>query len=162
MQEDGRHGSQMQTLQVCEHAKTAVVDFVNCLKTWSFWVGMPDLPCENVRSVCQFCWAPKVQKFNHLLISVFSRSILRYRCHKTCAEKAPHNCGLPRELIDYFRKQVVLTSTPSRSSENYVSTTEAHSTRPRLEKVSTVSEPDSGKEMEFPIQELTKEPTNSE
>ena len=86
----------------------------------------------------------------------------RYRVHKGCAEKAPHNCGLPRELIDYFRKQVVLTSALSPSNENFVSSSEGHSARPPLQKVSTVSEPDSGKENDqFIIQELSKEPSKS-
>ena len=87
----------------------------------------------------------------------------RYRVHKACAERAPHNCGLPRELIDYFRKQVVLTSALSPSNENFVSPSEGHSARPPLQKVSTVSEPDSGKENDhFVIHELSKEPSKSE
>lgn len=82
--------------------------------------------------------------------------------HKACAEKAPHNCGLPRELIDYFRKQVVLTSALSPSNENFVSPSEGHSVRPPLQKVSTVSEPDGGRDNEFVIHELSKEPSKSE
>ena len=87
----------------------------------------------------------------------------RFRVHKACAEKAPHNCGLPRELIEYFRRQVVLTSALSPSNENFVSPSEGHSARPPLQKVSTVSEPDSGKENDqFVIHELSKEPSKSE
>lgn len=66
--------------------------------------------------------------------------------------------------MDFFRKQVLLTSSPSPSVDNFVSPTEPHSARPRLLHTSTSTTGSLDNdilEAGFVIQELTKEPTSS-
>ena len=81
--------------------------------------------------------------------------VYRYKCHKNCAVKAPPSCGLPQGLIDFYRKQVLLSS--QSPAVDQVSPVEPHSPRPKLEKSHTY---DSDTREQFPIQDLTKEPKN--
>ncbi len=85
----------------------------------------------------------------------------KYKCHKNCSKKAPQSCGLPDGLMDFFRKQVMLTSSPSPSVDNFMSPTETQpSCRPFLSHASLdmVDMPDSPN---FVIRELSKEPSST-
>lgn len=62
--------------------------------------------------------------------------------------------------MDYFRKQIInAQSSPSPSTENFVSSSEGYTARPRLEKTATVSDYTDSKDPDFIIQDLTREPT---
>ena len=37
----------------------------------------------------------------------------KYKCHKECEYKVPPSCGLPSELIDYFKQFVTAPGQPA-------------------------------------------------
>ena len=81
----------------------------------------------------------------------------KYKCHKACSKNAPHSCGLPDGLMDFFRKQVMLTSSPAPSMD--MSPTETYPSRPILTGGNLdIDSPDSPG---FMIHELSKEPSSS-
>lgn len=101
----------------------------------------------------------------------------RYKCHKGCATKAPPTCGLPQELMNYFRKQVAMTSSMERLADQRVDSTsterladqrvdwvqspsERSTPRPTIERSNTYDL--DTREPEFLIQNLASEPTNCE
>ena len=92
-----------------------------------------------------------------MILSSFPNS--SYRCHKGCAEKAPHSCGLPRELMNFFRQQLLNKTSPSASFDNIISSTEPYSARPGMRRGSTYDADTRESEEDFIIPELTKEPT---
>ena len=86
-----------------------------------------------------------------------------YRCHKGCAVRAPHSCGLPPELMKFFRQQYLKKS--SGSSFDAPNPTEPYSTRPPITRGHTYdADTRETKEMkeEFIIPELSKEPTKGQ
>lgn len=87
----------------------------------------------------------------------------KYKCHKTCAAKAPASCGLPQELMNYFRKHISMTSSLERLADQRVesavqSPSERSTPRPPMERSNTydLDTRDPG----FLIQDLASEPTN--
>lgn len=95
----------------------------------------------------------------------------RYKCHRGCAAKAPPSCGLPQELMNYFRKHMAITSSMERLADQRVDSTaqspsERSTPRPPMERSNTY-DLDTRNSMdtrdpEFLIQDLASEPTNCE
>lgn len=94
--------------------------------------------------------------------------IFRYKCHKSCAAKAPPSCGLPQELMNYFRKHLAMTSSMERLADQRVepaaqSPSERSTPRPPIERSNTYDlDTRDSRDPEFLIQDLASEPTNSE
>lgn len=84
----------------------------------------------------------------------------KYKCHKNCSKKAPQSCGLPEGLMDFFRKQLILTSSPSPSVDNFMSPTETQPSRPLISHAS-MDPGDIPETPNFVIRELSKEPSTS-
>ena len=87
----------------------------------------------------------------------------RYKCHKNCAAQAPPSCGLPKELMNFFRKHINLASSTERLAEQRVdpqvqSPMEWTPSRPPMERSSTF---DLDTRDQFYIPDLASEPTTS-
>ena len=129
------------------------------------------------------------QSLTHSLTHLLTHS-LRFKCHKVCAKQAPMSCGLSSELIKYFKHHVLqnssapslenmihqvqlnhhqkqqlhgqmrgrTTASVSSSTQNSPQTPPAGLSQRRLDAAELVEDEDG----QFMIQNLTREPFNSE
>lgn len=100
-----------------------------------------------------------------ILTSYYLSFLASYRCHKGCASKAPHSCGLPPELVKYFRQQYLKKGCsnsfdcPTTTTTTSTSSSEPYARRPTISRGQTY-DPDTRENSDgFEIQELSKEPT---